>query len=221
MSAEGRCYLREIMEILSQLWNLLGKSSDQIVALAVAFTALFAYLGLRTWRHELKGRSEYERAKQLLKAVYKVRNSFYQVRHIAIYQFEYPEQMRDHNGHLKKEHEYGGTAHVYETRWTVLNDAFRELEEQNLEAQVEWGDEFLDIIVPLRECKTDLQIALEDFLESKKTSRGYEGISMEERKEIRSKIYFYGKDSKHETFQPQIDAAIKKFEDRLSPIIRK
>lgn len=209
------------MKIISELWTLLANSSNQIVAIAAALTALFAYLGLRTWRHELKGRSEYERAKLLLKAVYKVRDSFYHVRHIAIYQFEYPEEMRDYHGHLKEEHNYEGTAHVYETRWKVLSDAFRQLEEQNLEAQVEWGDEFIDIIIPLRECRTDLEIALQQFLEAKKTSKEEEGISTEEWKDIRSKIYFYGKDSKHETFQPKIDAAIKKFEDRLRPIIKK
>lgn len=203
------------------IWNFLANSSDQIVALAAASTALFVYIGLKTWRHELKGRSEYELAKKILRAVYKVREAFYHVRKLAIFQFEYPEDMRDYHGHLKAEHRYTGTVHVYETRWKVLNDAFRELEEQNLEAQVEWGNEFLDIIVPLRGCRTDLEIALQRFLESKKTSRTEEGITPEAWKDIRSKIYFYGKDSEHEIFQPQIDDAINKFEDRLRPIIKK
>ncbi len=207
------------MEYLKGLWNLLASSSDQVVAIAAASTAVFVYIGLRTWRHELKGRSEYELSKKVLKAVYKVRDAFYHVRHLAIYQFEYPEDMRNYHGHLKSEHNYEGTAHVYETRWKVLIDAFRELEEHNLEAQVEWGDEFLEIVRPLRSCKTDLEIALQRFLESKKSSREEEGISKDEWKDIESKIYFYGKDSKYEKFQPQIDAAIKLFEDRLRPII--
>lgn len=71
------------MELLIQFWNFLGKSSGQIVALAAAFAAVSAYLGIRTWRAELKGKSEYELAKDLLKAVYKVREAFYHVRHIA------------------------------------------------------------------------------------------------------------------------------------------
>jgi hypothetical protein len=58
-------------------------------------------LGLRTWRRQLKGTSEYTKAKEVLKAVYKVGRAFRHIRSASIYEYEYPEEMRDSFG-LKK-----------------------------------------------------------------------------------------------------------------------
>ena len=209
------------MELLILFWNFLGKSSGQIVALAAALAAVSAYLGIRAWRAELKGKSEYDLAKKLLKAVYKVREAFYNVRFIGVYQYEYPEEMKGPSGHLKKEFEYEGTKYVYEARWKILQDAFRELADLNLDAQVEWGSEFQEITKPMSGCHSDLYIALWGFLDGKKNPSAWEAMSNEERKKIESKIFYYGRDPNQEKFQSQVDAAIKGFEDRLRPIIGK
>jgi hypothetical protein len=79
---------------------------DVVIGLSAASAAVFAYLGLSAWRRELKGKSEYELAKEVLKSVYKVREAFKHVRRPGIYQYEYPEEMRDHHGHLKKENDH-------------------------------------------------------------------------------------------------------------------
>ena len=141
---------------------------DLIVAAAAACAAVFAYLGLHTWRKQLKESSEYDLAKRVLKSVYRVREAFKVVRNPAIYQFEFPPEMTDHHGHLKREHDYDGTAHVYETRWKTMEDAFRQLEEWNLDAQVEWGPEFQNRIVKLRACRAKLMIFIQQLLERKK-----------------------------------------------------
>ena len=61
---------------------------DVLIGLSALFAAIFAYMGLTTWRKELKGKSEYQIAKDVLKSVYRVRDAFKQVRHPAIYQYE-------------------------------------------------------------------------------------------------------------------------------------
>jgi hypothetical protein len=62
-----------LIQYVRAIWEFLGASSDQIVALAASAAATCTYLGLRTWRRQLKGASEYALAKDLLKAVYRVR----------------------------------------------------------------------------------------------------------------------------------------------------
>jgi hypothetical protein len=191
------------------------------VALAALSAAIFAYLGLSTWRKELKGKAEYEKAKEVLKAVYKVREGFKHVRNPVIWSYEYPEEMRDHWGHLKKESEYEGTAHVYEQRWKVLGEAFNDLEEKTLEAQVEWGPEFENIIRPLRECRATLLTTIRMMLERKKHPKEFSQLNLEESQKETSVLNYIGSDSKYDKFTPDIDKEIAEFEKKLRPHIRR
>jgi positive regulator of sigma E activity len=47
-----------LVQFLENVWTALGASSNQIVALAAMVGTVFAYIGLRTWRRQLKGTSE-------------------------------------------------------------------------------------------------------------------------------------------------------------------
>ena len=117
---------------------LAGFVKDIVIAISAATTAFFAYKGVDTWRKELKGKSEYQLAKDVLRAVYKVREAFKAVRNPLIMTHEYPDEMKHVNGHLKSESFHEGTLYVYQERWKQMNDAFIELENKYLEAVVEW-----------------------------------------------------------------------------------
>lgn len=194
---------------------------DIVVAAAAALAAYFAYLGLSTWRKELKGKSEYQLAKDVLKSVYEVREAFKHVRNPAIYQYEYPEDMTDHHGHLKQENRHEGTAHVYQERWKKMDEAFGKLESYHLDAQVEWGAEFQDVIKSLRSCRAELLVTIQRMLERMKDPYDREVLSVDERAEQRSVLYHLGDDSKHDKFTPVINAAIGEFEAWLRPHIKK
>lgn len=202
-----------------EITQLIGSIKDLVVVIAAAVAAYIAFQGLSTWRRELKGKSEYQLAKEVLRAAYKVREAFKHVRHIAIYSYEYPEGMRDHHGHLKRENEHEGTAYVYEKRWEKLDEAFRELEEKHLEAQVEWGAKFQDVIVPLRTCRAELLVAIQMMLDRKKNPYDTAPRKAEEIAEERSVLYHIGEESKHDKFTPQINEAVDKFEHWLRPHI--
>ncbi|MFC1511729.1 hypothetical protein ACFL5H_00860 [Candidatus Latescibacterota bacterium] len=206
---------------ISEITAITTIVQNVILALSGVTTAILAYIGLSTWRKELKGKSEYAKAKEVLKAVYKVRRAFMYVRNPAIYQYEYPDEMCDHSGHLKEEHNYEGTLYVYENRLKPLTEAFQELEEQNLDAQVEWGPEFQNVIIPLRKCMAKIQITIQRMLEEKKNPHYVTKMSPEERAEESSVLYYGGEDSEHDKFTPKINAAIELFEKELRPHIKK
>ncbi len=206
------------MEI-TEIGEWISAGKDALVGLSVITAAVFAYLGLSVWKKELKGKSEYELAKDVLKSVYRVREALKHVRHPAIYQYEYPEEMIDHHGHLKREHDYEGTAHVYEKRWETVAKAFGKLEEHHLDAQVEWGPEFQNKITKLRSCCVDLRIAIQQMLERKKNPAEAPLSKPEERTEKFFVLYAGGADSKHDTFTPLIDDALNEFEQWLRPHI--
>ena len=210
-----------VISIAKQIGEYTSIAQNIVLALCGLATVVIAYLGLTTWRKELKGKSEYAKAKEVLKAVYKVQRGFMHVRGPAIYSYEYPEEMRDDFGSPKAGKDYEATAHVYDTRWKVLSESFRELEEQNLDAQVEWGPEFKDAMVPLRKCNVELRIAIQDFLEGKKNPYERRSRSPEEKAAERSILYYVGENSKHDTFTPEINAAIEQLEKKLRPHIQR
>lgn len=201
--------------------ELFAIAKDIFVGLSAFLATIFAYLGLTTWRKELKGKSEYQLAKEVLKSVYKVREAFKQVRNPAIFQNDYPEEMLDINGSLKTEFEYSGTAHVYEKRWEIMNQAFRELEEYHLEAQVEWGAEFQNVILPLRSCKGDLLVTIQQMLDRKKNPEHFVPTNAIEKAEERSVLYYHGYSVKKDKFSLEIDEAINQFEKWLRPKIKR
>jgi type IV secretory pathway VirB2 component (pilin) len=61
-----------------QPWVTLIK--DIVTGLAAATAAVIGVLGLRTWKAQLKGKTEYETARSLLRCVYRVRDAMRVVR---------------------------------------------------------------------------------------------------------------------------------------------
>lgn len=49
---------------------------DVLVGVAAATTAVAAVIGLRSWSRELKGKAEFEAARNLARATYKVRDAY-------------------------------------------------------------------------------------------------------------------------------------------------
>lgn len=206
-----------MIEVVMSYQECISSAKDIVVAGSAIFASVLAFRGLNTWQRELKGKSEYALAKSVLLSAYKVREAFKHIRHPAIYQYEYPEEMTDHRGHLVQEHKYEGTVHVYTERWKKMDEAFRELEEKFIEALVEWGSEYQDEIIDLRKCRAELMIAIQQLLEGKKGSDPLQWMNVEERARQSAVIYQSG--GGLDTFTPEIEAAIKKFDDWLRPHI--
>ncbi len=198
---------------------MLSEIKDIAVGLSAVFAAFIAYKGINTWRDELKGKSEYQLAKDTLRAVYKVSEAFKHVRGPAIYSYEYPEEMTDSHGHLKNEFRHEGTAYVYENRWKVMHEAFIELEKLHLDAMVEWGSEYQDIIVPIRKCRIEVQLAVQHLLSRYQNPHEPDWMDKEEKKRQQAVLYYAGDDSKYDTFTPEINNAVSKFEEWLRPYI--
>lgn len=196
--------------------EIISAIADSVVAISAMAAAAFAYVGLNTWRKQLKGGAEYQLAKDVLKAVYRVREAFVAVRNPAIFQYEYPEVMRSHTGHLRDDKKYEGTAHVYEKRWEQMSSAFSSLEELHLQAQVEWGPEFQDRIRKLRVCRAELMGAIQDMLDGIRNPHSRSDTTLQERREERSVLY-WGGGKELDKFTGQIDEAISEFENWLRP----
>ena len=97
------------------------------VAVGGFFIALF---GLKTWRKELKGKAEYDLARRILKAVYKIRNSIRNVRNPTMSGAEIPKSKE-----ATKEAEIRGFIQAYQQRSVSLYEALADLDVAVLEAE--------------------------------------------------------------------------------------
>jgi hypothetical protein len=207
------------VEFFQSIWAGIGACESQIVALSALAAAIIALIGLRTWRKELKGKSEYQIAKETLRAVYRVRDGFQHVRNPVIFSNEYPEEMKDARAHLDAEKEKEGTSYVYQNRFKILNKAFCELEERVLDAQVEWGGDFTVSMVPLRSCRAKLLIAIRNHVSMKdpNCSRKFDEAKLDD---VDTKLYDADLESGPNPFTVEINAAVAEFEKQLRPHIK-
>lgn len=201
---------------LSTVSEYTNIAQNILVSLSAVTTALLAFLGFNKWKKELKITSGYNKAKQILRAVYRTKRAFSTVRHPVIWAYEYPKSMQQPDGGLKDECDYERIAHVYEERWKVMQKAFGELEELVLDAVVEWGPEFEEAIKPMRRCQVELLNCIRDYLQrikephsvSYKTKYEHEAINKSTLSEV-------GLDSEYDKFTPQIVDAVRVIEGEL------
>ena len=128
----------------------LGAIRDIVVALAAIGSVGAAWLGLKTWRKQLKGNTEYELSRRLLRAVFKTREAIRQVRNPLITAGEFEYAAKQAGKVIEKEigEEIGALSmrDVYESRWKLVNQALLDLQVEVLEAEVIWGSTIKDKI---------------------------------------------------------------------------
>jgi hypothetical protein len=128
---------------------------------------------------------------------------------------EYPEHARDPWKRGKDPAlEAEALEYAYHKRLESLTEAFTELEAININAQVEWGGDYREAIIPLRKCRAELLMAIGDLLDAHRKPMRPRTAAADERDQ-RSVLYHVGDDSPLDTFTPEIDAAIGEFEKRL------
>jgi hypothetical protein len=207
------------VNFLKAIWAWLGDSKEQIVSISALIGVFIAISGLRAWRKELKGKSEYEKAKEILKAVYLVRERFKTVRAVGINSYEYPGNLCDGlDGRLLPQFEYEGTSYAYQQRMKVLDESFNELEHKTLDAQVEWPNDFENVIAPMRFCRVRLMFAIYNFVESKR-DKSRRILSQPEIDDLRLTLNYMGENVQDDTFTTQINNAVALYERKLRPHI--
>lgn len=199
--------------------NITSSISDAIVAIAAIVAAIFAVKGVDSYRKEFAVKDQYELAKRLLYAVYKVRDGFCHVRKAFISVAEFP-KANDGDTPINtssQEGKFKATSFAYQNRWEVLVTATRELESEMTQAQVFWGTQFGDLMMPVRECSNSLRIAIENRLRSILGENVY--TDNDERTAERQVLDCMGKLSK-DPFGQKIQNALKPIEEMVRPHLK-
>ena len=156
----------EIMEIVSII-------KDIILSIAAVATVSLAIYGVRSWSRELRGKTEFEVARLLLRSTYKMRDVISAARAPFISAGEFP---KGYGGALAKssnQEEAEAHHHVYKNRWEPIWEALQQYDATALEAEAIWGSGIKEKTNEFRSCLNDLDTSRDfriSYLQSGRTN---------------------------------------------------
>ncbi|WP_372715964.1 hypothetical protein [Novipirellula sp.] len=149
-------------------WAITAEATrDFTVSVASVVGVFIAIRGLNAWRKQLRGNTEYDLARRLMKAALKVREGIRTVRNPFMSNAEIDEAVRDQypNDTAKNIPHFDSSTAVYNARWRAISDAMLDLKLELIEAEVIWGAGAKEQLEPLQKCVADLRIALSQHLQ--------------------------------------------------------
>ncbi|MBX3131765.1 MAG: hypothetical protein KF689_00085 [Gemmatimonadaceae bacterium] len=191
--------------------------NDISTAVSAAVVAILAAIGLGTWKTQLRGTAEYEMARRLLRATYKLRDELSYVRSPWMSAGEMhaaAEASGEKFDAFSTEQHNRAFELAMNRRWRRLGDARTEMEAELLEAEVLWGPVFKTHDEELKQILLHLSFAIEDLLRDRRSTTPRSG---EERKKV-TEITWSSRDSENRNaFSDRIDSVIREFEALLKP----
>lgn len=142
----------------------LTATKDIVVGLSAAFGAFIAWRGLSTWRRQLRGQADFEAARCLARATYKLRHAVQAARVPLVAVQEFPAGYKGDDVSSGEERR-SAWAHVYAARWKHVWDGLQEFDAAQLEAEALWGIETRTVTDKLPQCCTDLRLAMQAVID--------------------------------------------------------
>lgn len=199
-------------------WVSLAKDCATLVAACIG--AWVAIKGLNAWRRQLRGKTDYELARKILRASYKVREAIRAVRHPAIWNPEFAaaeKQVVVENDDLKRFPDAARLFAVYQVRWSELSAAVTELDAEAFEAEISWGAPFRAKLLELRKLVSLLRWAVDRHIEKMADSSGR---MQPPNQEVDDLIYDKSGKRGPDDFAQKIQSAVSEIEEALRPHLR-
>lgn len=178
-----------------------------------------AVAGLRTWRAQLRGQTEYNLARRVLRGVFEIRDQIAVVRNPFIPGQEMVAAFKEagvepQDGNLIRDQRMSGF--VYQQRWKGLSKALSDLRVDVLEAEVLWGEPIRNADRDLRSCVNELFVSVEMYLRTKNNEHatGKPGVDFEKYFKI---VHQISENPAEDPFTGKVSEAVKTFETFLRP----
>lgn len=214
-----------IKESEQPLYLLNFEFYNKVVIIGATLAGLyFAWQGLKTWRSQLIGTSEYELAKRILKKVLKVRDEMARLRNPWMDISEIIDAAKKEGIELSTINDLmakNKIEFVYNERWKRLAAALTSMEEDMLEAESLWDDKIVPYFEELKKISLKLHSAIENELRhSIERSRPGEAArwALSKEKESNDKI-LYTQYAEQDTFGKSIENLINGVKAFLRPKI--
>jgi hypothetical protein len=169
---------------MENFWSAVNGFIDFIIKLTPLIGLLIAYLGLSTWRRQIKGTDRYKVASELLLEVYRVREAIKMVRSPFV-EFA-PAQDETASEEMNA---FLGYAKTMDERWKQLTEPVVQLSLVSLKAEVHLGRDIKHEVDELMKLVRHLQIIYESYLDYKRPGSGFgpEDFTQDDRKVLWAK----------------------------------
>ena len=195
--------------------------SQLILTVSAVTGAVVAVAGLTTWRKQLRGRTEYDLARKLLRAVLQVRDEIRFVRSPFILAGEFLAAYRAENQEPPATGVSGqeGLRLVYHHRWRQLQAALSDLRVDLVEGEVHWGEPLRRLGDRLWRKISELHSAMELYMQD------IEHEPRDERGRVRHEEHFAivhagASGGTPDGFESDVLAIVSGFEELLRPALR-
>lgn len=192
-----------------------------IITIASLITAgIVAIKGLRTWRHQLRGTADYELAKRILKATYRLRDALQTVRNPLIPAGEIDSAIKEMQIDIKSPEERFGKAvigAVYQQRWKYVQECYQALEVEALEAETLWGPGAREAILAIRENVNSLLAALHLYLRDEMQPHGHRILDDAGRESVERIVFSMSSNPAEDKYLGKLEAAIGQIEKIVRP----
>lgn len=208
------------MEIDPEAVRMLKDGATGTAALVAAYVGL---KGLDTWKRQLRGTSDYELARRLLKLTYQARDKIQRIRAPMKFGAEFERALQEQDIDLEEGEEPSKlqkTEAWYQMHWDELNEILSDLNVAQLEAEVLWGEHIPDVFSPMNEVIGELRVAIGKQL------RFIEGgphvdPTAEQRQEVRDILYRQSWEPEEDEFTAKIENAVSGVRDEARPHLEK
>lgn len=193
---------------------------DTAVTLAAISGGIVAWLGLQTWRRQLKGQTEYALAKRMLVSAYKIRGQVRDVRNASIDLGEMTHAMKEagiaHEGLTMDDFTSKGTDAAYRARMRSLVGSWQELSADLLEGSAIWEDSPKAHFAALEQCLRTLNVNMILFLR-----RRPDNLPTPRVLKLEEVIYDQGTEDAPDEFGSKLNEAVRTIEVYLKPHLRR
>ncbi len=200
--------------------ELITAIKDVLLGVAGATTATVAVIGLKNWRRELKGKAEFEVARNLIRATYKLRDELQNCRSPFISANEFPEGYEGELGKSSPLEAAQAWAYVYKARWLPVWSDIQEFDSHTLEAEALWGNAIRTRTDGLRQCVRELNIAIDAVISDKANGGEDFKADRELGKNMRSTVSASSYDENN-ALSKKIVSAIVAIEEHIRPHLRR
>lgn len=194
--------------------EIVTMAKDTILAGAGVATMTVAFLGLSTWNRQLRGQADFDAARALAKATYKLREEIAVSRSRIIRVYEFGDPITRRGGDTAEEY-----ARVYGERWKPVSVALQDFDAAVLEAEALWGDQVRAAAEKMHECLSTLASSMDAIVENARSGGEDFNSDQDFGREMRRNVHASRDDG--DTLSLAIQEAIGSIEKVLRPHLRR
>lgn len=205
------------MDIQTSWLECLSLIKDWSTLFIAAFGVWVAWQGLRTWRRQLKGTSQFDVAKRLMLKVYQIRQD---ISHCRSPYREIPiiTHYEDGKPIPKSRQDFYSSSKEMKGRFEYIIKTFNEIEFLLFEAEVILDKEIREIFKPISEVCHLLRCSIEEYIEEFNPENDTWRHDKEERnryRELRQIIF----SRKNDDIEKKVNASVSEIEKFIKPYV--